>query len=64
MKITEKINKYLSESKNKSGKIQGKYLIIDGKKYKIRYKDKDNIILDTDKLYGEFGDEFPLKYIK
>lgn len=46
------------------GKIQGSILVYEGKSYKIRYVVEGALIVNTDKLFGKFGDEFPIDYIK
>lgn len=48
----------------KYGKIEGSCLAYKGKYYLIRYPVKGALILDTNKLFGNFGDEFPLELIK
>lgn len=48
----------------KFGKIENELLAYQGKYYKIKYFVKGSLILDTNKLMGKFGDEFPLELIK
>jgi len=48
----------------KFAKIEGELLLFKNKYYKIRYVAKGTLILDTNKLMGRFGDEFPLELIK
>jgi hypothetical protein len=40
--------------------IKDGYLILKNKKFKIRYMTCSHLVLDTDLLFGEYGDEFPL----
>lgn len=50
---------------NKYGRIEsGDILKYQGKLYKIRYVENGVLILDTDKLFGNWGDEFPLDLVK
>jgi hypothetical protein len=46
------------------GKIEGDYLNFKGKYYKITHVFPGALELDTDKLFGQYGDEFPLELIK
>ena len=46
------------------GKLESETLLYKGKYYKIRYITVECIILDTDKLFGQYGDEFPLSLVK
>lgn len=34
-----------------------------GKYYKIKEVNPETLVLDTDKLFGKYGDEFPLRLI-
>jgi len=46
------------------GRIEGELLYYKGTYYKLRYVTAECLVLDTDKLFGRFGDEFPLELIK
>jgi hypothetical protein len=46
------------------GRIEGETLFYKGKYYKIRYVQPETLILDTENLFGKYGDEFPLELIK
>ena len=48
----------------KYGKIEDSCLAYKGKYFKIRYVSKGVLIMDSNKLMGRFGDEFPLELIK
>ena len=55
----------MNNSTNKTfGKIEDGTLFFKGKYYKIRYVSNGVIVLDTDKLFGRWGDEFPLELVK
>jgi len=41
-----------------------KTLTVNGVAYRIRYFTKDVVVLDTDKLQGEFGDEYPMHLVQ
>ena len=46
------------------GKLDSETLFYKGKYYKIRYITAECIVLDTDELFGKFGDEFPLSLVR
>ena len=45
-------------------KVQGKTLIYKNKEYIIRYMTSQNVVCNTDELFGKFGDEFPINLVK
>ena len=46
------------------GKIEGNVLKYKGTYYEIRYVSVGCLVLKTDKLFGKFGDEFPLDKVR
>lgn len=58
-------NSYTAKTTNTVyGKIEGETLLYKGVYYKLRYVTAECLVLDTDKLFGKYGDEFPLELIK
>ena len=46
------------------GKVEGDTLLYKGVWYAISYVTPECLVLNTDKLFGTYGDEFPLDLIK
>lgn len=46
------------------GKIEGNALKYKGKYYLIKEVNPETLVLETDKLFGKYGDEFPLDLIR
>lgn len=45
-------------------KIEGSFLIYNGKKYRIRYLWSKYVVCNTDELFGEYGDKFPFENVE
>lgn len=52
-------------TESKFGKIEQNILMYKDKFYKIRYVENDGtLILDTNKLFGKYGDEFSIQFVR
>lgn len=46
------------------GKIEGDFLLYKGKYFKITQIAPETLFVDTNTLFGKYGDEFPLELVR
>lgn len=46
------------------GKIEGDFLLYKGQYYKINQIAPETLFVDSNKLFGKYGDEFPLELVR
>ena len=54
----------VGSTNNVYGKIEGETLFFKGKYYKLNHVNPECLILDTNELFGKYGDEFPLDMVR